>query len=105
MKKNRPGILLWVLGEITDREKLSAVLFAETSTLGVRSYSVARVALRREGKEVMTPYGTVRVKLAYSPDGHVNLAPEYEDCKRLAREKDVPLKLIYEAAISRARDT
>lgn len=105
MKKNRPGVLLWVLGEITDREKLSAVLFAETSTLGVRSYSVARVALRREGKEVVTPYGAVRVKLAYGPDGHINVAPEYEDCKRLAREKDVPLKLIYEAAIRSARET
>jgi pyridinium-3,5-bisthiocarboxylic acid mononucleotide nickel chelatase len=105
MKKNRPGVLLWVLGEITDRDKLSALLFAETSTLGIRSYPVARVALRRESRAVVTPYGSVRVKLAYGPDGRVNLAPEYEDCKRLAREKDMPLKRVYEAAIQSARES
>ena len=105
MKKNRPGVLLWVLGEITDRDKLSAILFAETSTLGIRSYPVARIALRRESREVVTPYGNVRVKLAHSPDGRVNVAPEYEDCKRVAREKEVPLKLVYEAAVRSARET
>src|SRR5262249_32557644 len=105
MKKSRPGVLLWALGEVTDRDKLSAILFAETSTLGIRSYPVARVALRRESKEVVTPYGGVRVKLAHSPDGRVNVAPEYEDCKRLAREKDVPLKFVYEAAIRSARES
>ena len=94
---------MWVLGELTDRDKLSAILFAETSTLGIRSYPVARVALRRESQEVVTPYGSVRVKLAYGPDGRVNVAPEYEDCKRLAREKDVPLKLVYEAAVRSTR--
>jgi len=105
MKKNRPGMLLWVLGDIADRDKLSTILFAETTTLGIRSSVVTRVALRRESKEVITPYGSVRVKLAYSPDGRVNVAPEYEDCKRLAREKEVPLKLIYEAAVRHARET
>ncbi|MGH7965116.1 MAG: nickel pincer cofactor biosynthesis protein LarC [Candidatus Binatia bacterium] len=105
MKKNRPGVLLWVLGDITDREKLSALIFAETSTLGIRSYPVTRVALRRESKAVETPYGGVRVKLAYSPDGRMHVAPEYEDCKRLAREKDVPLKVIYEAAMHSARES
>jgi hypothetical protein len=104
MKKNRPGVLLWVLGEVTEREKLSAILFAETSTLGIRSYLVTRVALRRDSKEVVTPYGAVRVKFAYAPGGSVHVAPEYEDCKRLARDKDVPLKLVYEAAIRAARD-
>lgn len=105
MKKNRPGVLLWVLGELTDRDKLNTILFAETSTLGIRSYPVARVALRRESREVVTPYGNVRVKLAHSPDGRVNVAPEYEDCKRLAREKEVPLKLVYEAAVRSARES
>jgi len=104
MKKNRPAVLLWVLGEVADREKLSAILFAETSTLGIRSYMVTRVALHRESKEVITPYGKVRVKLAHAPNGSVNVAPEYEDCRRLARDKDVPLKLVYEAAIRAARD-
>ena len=69
MKKNRPGILLQVLCEPADRERLSGVIFAETSTIGLRSYTVARVALRRENKNVTTTYGVVRVKLAYGPDG------------------------------------
>jgi uncharacterized protein (TIGR00299 family) protein len=99
MKKNRPGILLWVLCDPGEREKLSGVIFTETSTLGIRSYPVTRTALRRETKEVATVYGTVRVKMAYSPEGRVHCAPEYEDCKRLARERAVPLKLVYEAAL------
>lgn len=103
MKKNRPGVLLWVLGDMTQQEKLMAVLFSETSTLGIRTYPVTRVALQRVHKEVSTPYGRVRVKLAYGPGGHVHLAPEYEDCKRLAREKQVPLKEVYNAALSSAR--
>jgi pyridinium-3,5-bisthiocarboxylic acid mononucleotide nickel chelatase len=103
MKKNRPGILLQVLCDPTDRERLSAIIFTETSTIGLRSYSVARVALRRESKSVTTAYGTVRVKIAHTPDGRENAAPEYEDCKRLAREKNVPLKVVYEAAVFAAR--
>lgn len=104
MKKNRPGVLLWVLGEVRDREKLSALIFAETSTLGIRSYPVARVALRRESKEVETVYGSVHVKLAYGPTGRTHVAPEYEDCKRIAREKNVPLKTVYEAAVQSAQE-
>jgi len=103
MKKNRPGILLQVLCEPADRERLSAVIFSETSTIGLRSYLVARVALRRESKDVATAYGAVRVKLAYGPDGRVNAAPEYEDCKRLAQETQTPLKVVYEAAVAAAR--
>lgn len=103
MKKNRPGILLQVLCEPTDRERLGAVIFSETSTIGLRSYPVARMALRRESKTVTTAYGTVRVKLAYGPDGRVNVAPEYEDCKRLAQGTQTPLKIVYEAAVFAAR--
>lgn len=104
MKKNRPGVMLWVLGEVADREKLSAIIFSETSTLGIRSYPVARVALTRESKSVVTPYGEVRVKLSTGPEGRVHAAPEYEDCKRWAREKDLPLKTVYDAALFAARE-
>ena len=103
MKKNRPGVLLQVLCDPTDRERLSTVIFTETSTIGLRSYTVARVALRRESKSVTTSYGAVRVKIAYGPDGRINAAPEYEDCKRLAQETNTPLKVVYEAAAFAAR--
>jgi len=99
MKKNRPGVMLWVLGEVADRERLSAIIFAETSTIGIRSYPVSRVALRRESKEVETSYGVLRLKLSHAPDGRVHAAPEYEDCRRIAREKNLPLKAVYEAAL------
>jgi uncharacterized protein (TIGR00299 family) protein len=105
MKKNRPGVMLWVLGDVADREKLSAIIFAETSTLGVRSYPVTRVALPRESAEVSTTHGVVKVKLARTTDGRVHVAPEYEDCKRVAREKNLPLKVVYEEAILAARQS
>jgi uncharacterized protein (TIGR00299 family) protein len=105
MKKNRPGVMLWVLGEISDRERLSAIIFAETSTIGIRSYPVSRFALRRESREVNTPYGGVRVKLSHTPEGRVHAAPEYEDCKRLAQEQNLPLKVVYEEALLAVRRT
>lgn len=104
MKKNRPGVLLWVLCDTASRQRLSGLLFAETSTLGIRSYPVERVALRRERKDIETRYGTVGVKFAYQPNGHLQLAPEYEECKRVAREQNVPLKVVYEAALWAARE-
>ena len=62
-----------------------------------------RLALRREQKEVQTEYGPVSVKVAYQPNGQVNCAPEYDDCKRLAQEKNIALKLVYEAALQGAK--
>ena len=103
MKKNRPGIFLWVLCAPQDQGQLSGIIFNETSTLGIRSYPVDRLALRREQKEIQTKYGPVRVKIAYQPNGQVNCAPEYDDCKRLAQEKNIALKLVYEAALQGAK--
>ncbi len=102
MKKNRPGIFLWVLCDPQDQGQLSGIIFNETSTLGIRSYPVDRLSLRREQQEVQTKYGSVRVKVAYRPNGQINCAPEYDDCKRLAQEKNVALRLVYEAALQDA---
>ncbi|MGE0821365.1 MAG: nickel pincer cofactor biosynthesis protein LarC [Candidatus Binatia bacterium] len=99
MKKGRPGVLLWVLCDPDKSEAVGAVILTETSTLGIRSYPVSRLALRRERRTIQTAYGEIGVKLAYRPDGRVTAAPEYEDCKRVALEKQVPLTLIYEAAM------
>lgn len=99
MKKNRPGILVQVLCDEKDREALAAIVLSETSAIGLRYHRVQRTVLPRETLEVNTPYGTVRVKVAHAPDGHRNLSPEYEDCRRLAQASGVPLKLIYQAAI------
>jgi uncharacterized protein (TIGR00299 family) protein len=102
MKKNRPGVVLSVLCTAADREALSSIILSETSALGVRYSTVHRMVLPRETREVSTPYGTIRLKIAVNPDGRTNLAPEYEDCKRAAREKNVPIKLVYQAALAGA---
>ncbi len=90
MKKSRPGTLLSVIARPEDRESLALVVFEETSTLGLRIYSAERRVKERHTVEVATPHGTVRMKIA--EDG--SFAPEYEDCRRLARESGVPLKQI-----------
>jgi uncharacterized protein (TIGR00299 family) protein len=89
MKKGRPGVVLQVIAAPEKREALAAMLFRETTTLGVRFYSAERRVLAREWVEVQTPHGAVRIKT--SADG---FAPEYEDARRVAAESGVPLKQI-----------
>jgi uncharacterized protein (DUF111 family) len=80
-----------------------AILFAETSTLGVRQQLVTRHCLARTTHTVETPYGSVRVKVASLGDGQVKAAPEYEDCRRLAKASGVPLREVYRAAEEAAK--
>ncbi len=90
MKKNRPGTLLRVIARPQDSETLAQIIFAETSTLGLRLYPVERRVKERHSVEIATPHGTVRMKIAENG----SFAPEYEDCRKLARESGVPLKQI-----------
>ena len=90
MKKNRPGSLLRVIATPENQEALANLIFAETTTLGLRIYSAERRVKARRIVEVETPHGKVRVKI--SEDG--SFAPEYEDCRKLARESGAPLKEI-----------
>ena len=90
MKKNRPGTLLRVISKPEDRETLAQMMFAETSTLGLRIYSAERRVQARRMLEVETAHGKVRIKIA----GDGSFAPEYEDCRELARATGVPLKQI-----------
>ena len=89
MKKNRPGVLLQVLAAPEKREELIALIFRETTTLGVRFHDSERRVQKRDWVEVTTPHGVVRVKTA--PDG---FAPEYEDARRIADATGVPLKQV-----------
>jgi uncharacterized protein (TIGR00299 family) protein len=98
MKKNRPAVLLSVLADPARREALVRVLFEETSTLGVRLWPVERLRIERETREVETRFGRVRVKIGKGPGGVANVAPEYEDCRRVANAASVPLKLVYQEA-------
>ena len=100
MKRSRPATLLRVLAAPADRERLAGILFAETSTIGLRYTTWQRMVLPREERTVETAYGAVRVKLARAPDGTLNVAPEFEDCRRIATERGVPLKVVHQAALA-----
>jgi uncharacterized protein (TIGR00299 family) protein len=104
MKKNRPGILLQVLCQPKDTEKLTSVLFTQTSTLGVRKQYVERLSIQRTIKTIKTPYGNARVKIAHLNDGSKKFAPEYEDCVSLAESNNLPLIDIYKMVETLARD-
>jgi uncharacterized protein (DUF111 family) len=90
MKKNRLATTVSVIAEPQLTETLTQILFAETSTLGVRTYEAQRRVLARKTEEVETAYGTVRVKSTTTG----SFAPEFDDCRRLAKEKSVPLRLV-----------
>ena len=99
MKKNRPGVLLSVLCPADLVAKLEKIIFKETSTLGIRRWQAARHKLERRPHTIETPLGAIEGKLAVLPDGGVSFSPEFEACRRIATEKNVPLKDVYEAAM------
>jgi uncharacterized protein (TIGR00299 family) protein len=94
MKKGRPAHLLSALVERSLMEAIVSVIFRETTTLGVRIFPVERRKLTRTQKTVQTSLGTVNVK-SVTLDGKEKLIPEFEECKRLAVEKNLPLREIY----------
>jgi pyridinium-3,5-bisthiocarboxylic acid mononucleotide nickel chelatase len=96
MKKNRPGSLLKVIARPQDQETLAQLIFAETSTLGLRIYSAERRIEARRLVEVETPFGKIRVKVS----GQGSFAPEYEDCRAIAATTGTPLKEVLAAAQS-----
>ena len=99
MKKNRPGTLLRVIAEPNGRDALARILLSETSTIGVRYYPIGRITLKRSSTSVKTKYGTIRVKIIEEPDGLRRATPEYDDLKRVAAAKKIPLKFLYDAVL------
>jgi uncharacterized protein (TIGR00299 family) protein len=99
MKKNRPGTLLTILCRPEDTDALMSLIFAETTTFGVRTHRAQRRALPREWVNVSTGFGPVRIKLSRS-NGHIlHVTPEYDDCRKLAVEKQVPLQQVISEAL------
>ncbi len=97
MKKGRPGVTIGVIAPAAQRNALARVLFSETSTIGLRFHPVSRLKLRREIREVETRWGKVRVKISRG-DGMTTVSPEYDDCRRIAREHGVALKAVMDQA-------
>ncbi len=99
MKKNRPGTLLTVLCQPADAQALMSLIFAETTTFGVRTYSAQRRVLPREFVKVNTSFGEVRIKLSRVNGRILHVSPEYDDCRKLAEEKNVPLQRVISEAL------
>jgi len=98
MKKNRPGVKLTVLCQAADVERLESLIFRETGTLGIRRWTAERHKLERKPHGVETPWGAVEGKLNWIAGQPPRFVPEYESCRRLAEQQDVPLSQVYEAA-------
>lgn len=96
MKKERLGVILSVLCKKEHKENLKEIIFKETTTLGIREYKISRTKLKRSFEAVETIFGKANVKKAFYKGKLIKIKPEYEDCKRLAIENDVPIKEVYE---------
>lgn len=100
MKKSRPAMLLTVLAESQRVAELQSIVFAETTTFGIRRRDVCRAKLARRVETVETPHGPVRIKVGTQGDRVVTVAPEYDDCRRAAARSGIPLRLV----MAEARD-
>src|SRR5216684_1048450 len=99
MKKSRPGALLTVLAKLEDANRLTKLIFSETTTLGVRRREEQRQTLSRRWETVDTTWGPVRIKIANMNGSISNYAPEYEDCRTLAETQHIPLRTVMQEAI------
>jgi len=97
MKKSRPAVKISIICEEADRPGLEEVLWLRTTTFGLRAQRISKAMLKRDFRKIKTKYGDVRIKAAYYKGKEIKSKPEYEDCKRLAREKGVSLKEILES--------
>lgn len=99
MKKSRPGMLLTVLARTEDAQRLARLIFSETTTIGMRMREEVRYTLAREFVQVETAWGSVRIKVAKLNGRETNSTPEFDDCRKLAIEHDVPLKSVMREAM------
>ncbi len=95
MKKNRPAVLVHVMGKPHQKDQLMDLLFSESTTLGVRFHYTQRRILERSSVEMDSPWGRMKVKKIFRPDGSSHLLPEFEECRRIAKEKGLPMKDVY----------
>ncbi|WP_342510131.1 nickel insertion protein [Sporosarcina sp. FSL K6-2383] len=96
MKKNRPGTLLQLLCSQENLEKMKHILFTQTTTLGIRYYPLSVHRLERRFRTVTTKWGTVTVKEGIYDGQVIQSSPEFEECKKIAEQHQIPLKKVYE---------
>ncbi|HAX92480.1 MAG TPA: nickel pincer cofactor biosynthesis protein LarC, partial [Bacteroidales bacterium] len=100
MKKGRPGVILNVICEKGSENKLKEIIFTESTTLGMRSFEFNKDTLARETFKVDTIYGEVTVKRSFFGGKQVSVKPEYEECRKIASERNIPVKEVYNNIIS-----
>jgi len=103
MKKNRPGTAIQVIGRPEHKDLLTEIIFSESTTLGIRFRFGERKALKRSFAELDSPWGKLNVKKIERPDGSSMLLPEFESCRTIAEERNIPLQEIYYWVISANR--
>lgn len=97
MKKGRPGIKLSILANDKSEDKVLQIIFEDTTSLGIRKYKVNKIMLNRELSKISTEYGDITIKKAYYNGKLVKYKPEYEECKAIAKEKNINIDKVYKA--------
>ena len=95
MKKGRPGILLSVICESESADAVKNIIFTESTSLGIRTFPFRKDTLVRKFETVRTIYGEVQIKRSYYEGKEVSCKPEYEECKKIATAKGIPVKEVY----------
>jgi hypothetical protein len=103
MKKNRPAVLVRVIAEPADKERLARIIFEETTTIGIRYHPVGRMILKRTAITVKTRFGNVKAKILEEPDGKKRISPEYDELKRIATAKNIPIKVLRDEVVKNFR--
>jgi uncharacterized protein (DUF111 family) len=100
MKKGRPGILLNVICETELADTVKNIIFTESTSLGLRTFPFRKDTLVRKFETIKTIYGDLTIKRSYYKGKEVSSKPEYEECKRIAAEKQIPVKEVYNNIIA-----
>lgn len=95
MKKGRPGIVLNVICENETAERVKSIIFTESTSLGIRSFPFRKDTLLRKFETISTGFGDVNIKRSFYNGKEVSAKPEFDDCKRIASEKGIPVKEVY----------
>jgi hypothetical protein len=107
MKKGRPGVMLHVICETESAETVKNIIFTESTSLGIRTFPFRKDTLVRKFETIPTAYGDLTIKRSFYKGKEVSCKPEYEDCKRIASEKEIPVKEVYNnimAEVLRSKD-
>lgn len=100
MKKGRPGIILNIICETESADLVKNIIFTESTSLGIRTFPFRKDTLVRKLESLQTIYGEVKIKRSFYKEIEVSCKPEYDDCRRIAAEKSIPLKEVYNIILS-----